>query len=136
MSPLSLGTGTLTRIILKDNIVSVFKVVTTSVFNGWLQKQSSEVMAEAAAVVLLLREYGHQLGRPHADTLKGSKHANMKELRVKTSRAEVRIAFAFDPERRAVVLVAGDKRGVSEKRFYKRLIAKADALFTEYLQSR
>jgi hypothetical protein len=110
----------------------VFKIVTTSVFNDWLLAQS----LEATAVILLFREYGHRLARPHADTLKGSKHANMKELRAKTSRAEVRIAFAFDAERQAVILVAGDKRGVNEKRFYKRLIAKADALFTEYLRSR
>jgi len=117
-------------------LVSVFKVITTLVFNAWLAEQTPEVMAEVAAVILLLREYGHRLGRPHADTLKGSKYANMKELRAKTSSAEIRIAFAFDPRRQAVILIAGDKRGVNQKRFYKQLIAKADALFTEYLRSR
>jgi hypothetical protein len=114
----------------------VFKVVTTSEFNAWLAAQAPEVMVEVAAVILLLREYGHRLARPHADVLKGSKYANMKELRARTSRAEIRIAFAFDPNRQAVVLVAGDKRGVNEKRFYKQLIAKADALYARYLQSR
>jgi hypothetical protein len=114
----------------------VFTVITTSVFDDWLGEQSAEVMAEAAALILLLREYGHRLSRPHADTLKGSRFANMKELRCKTSDAEIRIAFAFDPKRQALILVAGDKRGVDEKRFYRQLIAKADALFAEYLQSR
>ena len=128
--------GHLTNIIIYDNISGVFKVITTMVFNDWLNEQSPEVMAEATAVILLLREHGHRLARPHADTLKGSKYANMKELRARTSQAEIRIAFAFDPQRQAIVLVAGDKRGVNEKRFYKQLIAKADALFTEYLQSR
>jgi len=114
----------------------MFNVVTTTVFADWLNAQSVEVMAEVASVILLLREHGHRLARSHADTLKGSTFANMKELRVKTSEAEIRIAFAFDPKRQAVVLVAGDKRGVNQKRFYKRLIAKADSLFSEYLQSR
>jgi hypothetical protein len=58
----------------------------------------------------------------------------MKELRVNTGRLAVRIAFAFDPERKAILLVAGDKRGVSEKRFYRQLIARADALFARYLR--
>jgi hypothetical protein len=114
----------------------VFRILTTAIFSAWLNEQSSEVMAEVAAVIVLLREYGHRLGRPHADTLRGSKYANMKELRVKTSQAEVRIAFAFDPERRAIILVAGNKRGVNERRFYRRLITQADALFAEYLRTR
>ena len=60
----------------------------------------------------------------------------MKELRVKTAAEAIRIAFAFDPDRNAILLVAGDKRGVSEKRFYRQLIARADAIYTEYLKSR
>ena len=44
-----------------------------------------------------------------------------------------RVAFAFDPKREAIVLVAGDKSGGSEKRFYKRLIAKADERLNEHL---
>ena len=43
------------------------------------------------------------------------------------------VAFAFDPDRAAILLVAGDKSGVSQKRFYKRLIAKADELFDAHL---
>jgi hypothetical protein len=75
----------------------VFTVITTTAFNDWLNVQSDEVMVEATAVLLLLREHGHRLARPHADTLNGSKYANMKELRARTSQAEIRIAFAFDP---------------------------------------
>jgi len=63
-----------------------------------------------------------------ADTLKGSKHANMKARRFEGSDGEWRAAF--DPERKAIVLVAGDKSGVSQKRFYKTLIAKADLRFS------
>lgn len=87
------------------------------------------------AVAKLLADYGPRLGRPHADTLKGSKHANMKELRFEASDGEWRAAFAFDPERKAILLVAGDKSGGSEKRFYKQLIAKADLRFSAHVRS-
>lgn len=79
----------------------------------------------------MLETFGPQLGRPHVDTLKGSKHGNMKELRFEAADGVWRAAFAFDPERRALVLVAGDKSGGSEKRFYRSLIA--DARFDGYL---
>jgi hypothetical protein len=83
----------------------------------------------------LLALSGPTLGRPHADTLAGSKHANMKELRFTADDGVWRVAFAFDPERRAMILVAGDKAGVAQKRFYKALIAKADARFADHLDS-
>jgi hypothetical protein len=83
--------------------------------------------------VELLKLLGPALRRPHADTLKGSKHANMKELRADTADRVMRVAFAFDPDRAAILLVAGDKSGISQKRFYKQLIAKAEELFDAHL---
>ena len=74
------------------------------------------VQDELLAMTALLAVYGPQLGRPHADTLSGSRHANMKELRFKADDGAWRVAFAFDPERQAIVLVAGDKSGVAQKR--------------------
>jgi hypothetical protein len=82
----------------------------------------------------LLMLSGPTLGRPHVDTLSGSKHANMKELRFNAADGVWRVAFAFDPDRRAIILVAGDKAGVAQKRFYKTMIAKADARFTDHLE--
>ena len=81
----------------------------------------------------LLESYGPSLGRPHVDTLSGSRHVNMKELRFQADDGVRRVAFAFDPERRAIVLVAGDKAGVAPKRFYKSLITRADGRFSEHL---
>ena len=92
-----------------------------------------DVSVEILALSRLLQEFGPQLGRPRVDTLKGSRHANMKELRVSAADGEWRVAFAFDPKRKAILLVAGDKSGVSEKRFYRRLIAKADERFYAHL---
>ena len=91
------------------------------------------VQDEIYALGKLLEMFGPELGRPHADTLAGSKHANMKELRFKADDGVWRVAFAFDPRRKAILLIAGDKSGGSEKRFYKRLINKADARFDEHL---
>jgi hypothetical protein len=88
-----------------------------------------------ARAILLERE-GPSLGRPHADTLTGSKHANMKELRCSAANGVWRIAFAFDPDRRAILLVCGDKSGGSGKRFYKQLILRADARFDRHLKTR
>lgn len=75
-----------------------------------------DVRRESLAIAKLLAAYGPQLGRAHADTLKDSKHANMKELRFEALDGEWRAAFAFDPERKAILLVAGDKSGGSQRR--------------------
>lgn len=93
-----------------------------------------EVQDELLAVAALLETYGPSLGRPHADTLSGSRHANMKELRFSAADGAWRVAFAFDPKRKAILLVAGDKSGVGQKQFYKGLIRKADSRFTGHLK--
>jgi hypothetical protein len=80
----------------------------------------------------LLRKLGPQLGRPRVDTLKGSKHSNMKELRFDAEDGVWRVAFAFDVKRRAVLLVAGDKSGVSPDTFYRSLIKIADRRFDQH----
>ena len=85
-----------------------------------------EVQDELLALAKILAEYGPQLGRPYVDTLKGSKYSNMKELRFDADHGVWRVAFAFDPRRNAILLVAGDKSGTSQGRFYRQLIATAD----------
>jgi hypothetical protein len=91
------------------------------------------VRIELLAKAHLLELTGPALRRPHADTLEGSKHANMKELRFCADDGEWRVAFAFDPTRDGILLVAGDKSGVSQKRFYQSLIRRADARFDQHL---
>jgi hypothetical protein len=81
----------------------------------------------------LLENFGPGLGRLHVETLKGSRHANMKELRFDAADGVWRAAFAFDTLRQAVVLVAGDKSGTNQARFYRNLIAKADKRFDAHL---
>ena len=92
-----------------------------------------QVRMEILAHSRLLQQFGPQLGRPRVDTLRDSLHANMKELRFDAANGVWRVAFAFNTKRKAILLVAGDKSGVSEKRFYKRIIAKADHRFDAHL---
>jgi hypothetical protein len=92
------------------------------------------VQDEILALSRLLQQFGPRLGRPRVDTLKGSRHANMKELRCSAADGEWRVAFAFDPVRKAILLVAGDKSGGSERRFYRELIRKAEGRFDAHLE--
>jgi hypothetical protein len=92
-----------------------------------------DARTEILALTRLLQQFGPHLGRPRVVTLDGSRHANMKELRFSAADGEWRVAFAFDPKRKAILLIAGDKSGGSEKRFYKQLIVKADQRFDAHL---
>ena len=91
------------------------------------------VQDELLAHIVVLETFGPQLGRPRVDTLTGSRHANMKELRFDAVDGVWRFAFAFDPARRAMVLCGGDKSGGSQRRFHRQLIDKADARFDAHL---
>lgn len=102
-------------------------------FVSELRELPSAERVEVAALARLLQHFGPSLGRPRADTLNGSRHRNMKELRFDAADGVWRVAFAFDPKRRAILLAAGDKSGVSERRFYKTLIRKADERFDAHL---
>lgn len=91
------------------------------------------VRLELLAMAQLLSQFGPDLKRPHSDTLKGSSFKNMKELRFAAADGQWRVAYAFDPRRKAILLVAGDKSGVSGRRFYKVLIGNADARYRRHL---
>jgi len=91
-------------------------------FKSEYDQFDAKVKEELVAHALALGEVGPQFGRPYVDTLKGSKHANMKELRFDVGNEVWRVAFAFDPERKAILLAGADKRGQDQKRFYSKLI--------------
>src|SRR5437016_5540235 len=103
-------------------------------FDTEFEALSATVQDELLAHAKLLERFGPQLGRPRVDTLKGSRHANMKELRFEADNGVWRVAFAFDLKRDAILLVAGDKSGQSRKRFYRQLIARADRRFDKHLE--
>lgn len=108
--------------------------VDISLIGTWLLELSDEDYQQVYAALEVLEEVGPALGRPLVDTVKHSQHKNMKELRPgSTGSSEIRLLFAFDPERKAIFLVAGDKAGNWNK-WYLKNIKKADDLFTKHLE--
>src|SRR5262245_29747819 len=101
-------------------------------FAAWFDGLAEALQDEILAHVVLLRERGPQLGRPYVDTLEGSEFPNMKELRVQFRGDPWRILFAFDPNRAAILLVGGNKRG--DKRWYKKHLPIADERFKRHLE--
>ncbi|WP_416182996.1 type II toxin-antitoxin system RelE/ParE family toxin [Idiomarina sp. PL1-037] len=110
----------------------MWQVRTTDVFDNWYNALDSTDRKNVLAYMILLRTKGPMLNRPYADKVKGSCHHNMKELRVQSKGNPIRVFFAFDPVRDAVLLCAGEKTG-NEKRFYKEMIPVADKEFSKHL---
>jgi hypothetical protein len=117
--------------------VIVWEIITSESYDAWFQEQTEDDKVLIRSKAYLLGEYGPNLGRPHADTLKGSKKlANLKELRAKTDVHEFRIAYIFDPERKGLLLIGGDKKGKNQKKFYKDMIRDAEQIYAAYLEKR
>jgi hypothetical protein len=108
-----------------------WEVEVTHEFEAWWNDLSEAEQEDVDAKVTLVRRLGPRLGRPHADTVAGSKHPNMKELIVQHGGRPYRVFFAFDPRRTAVLLIGGNKTG--DKRFYEKYVPLADRLYDEYL---
>lgn len=104
-----------------------------SLFVPEFEVLEQEIQDKLYAHVDALKILGPQMGRPRVDTLAGSKHANMKELRFDAADGVWR--FAFDPIRKAIILCGGDKSGGSQQRFYRQLIDKADERFDSHLSA-
>jgi hypothetical protein len=106
----------------------------TNEIAAWIAQLDDDAKEAIYRNLLILRELGPSLGRPYVDTIENSKHKNMKELRVQNKRRLFRIFFAFDPDRNALLLIGGDKRG--DKRFYQRMIPIADEIYDRYLKEK
>ena len=101
-------------------------------FEAWANELDQQDAEALLAAIRILRDAGPTLGRPLVDTIKGSRHANMKELRPgSTGRTEIRVLFAFDLERQAILLVGGDKSD-DWTGWYKVNIQIADERFAEH----
>lgn len=109
----------------------MWEVEYTDEFGAWWDSLTASEQESIASSVELLRQLGPNLPRPHADTLKGSRHSNMKELRTQHEGRPLRTLFAFDPRRSAILLIGGDKTG--DDRFYERMVPIADDLYDLHL---
>ena len=107
--------------------------VDVSLVEEWMLGLDEKSYELVIAALEVLEGRGPALGRPLVDSVKGSRHKNMKELRPGSQgRSELRVLFAFDPDRRAMVLVAGDKAGAWDE-WYRRNIPLADDLLDRHL---
>lgn len=108
-------------------------IETTDTFDHWFDALDDTNKTDVLASLLVLQERGPMLSRPYADTVKGSCHSNMKELRIQSKGHPIRAFFAFDTKRKGIVLCAADKTS-EEKRFYEVMIPIADREFTTHLE--
>lgn len=112
--------------------MGMWEVEFTDEFGKWWHDLDEDEQESLAASVELLATLGPSLSRPHADTVRDSRHRNMKELRTQHQGRPLRTLFAFDPRRCAILLIGGDKTGDSQ--FYDRMIPEADRLYDEHLK--
>lgn len=101
-------------------------------FGLWWETLDEGEQISVSACVELLERLGIRLGFPHSSAIIGARHAHMRELRVQHQGRPLRILYAFDPRRTAILLLAGDK--TADKRWYDIHIPIADRLYDEHLQ--
>ncbi len=124
---------TLSHVEGKGYAAGVWEVV-VELIEDWLDEADPDTFDQVLAAIRLLADHGPGLGRPLVDSIVGSRHKNMKELRPGSAgRSEVRILFAFDPKRRAIMILAGDKHGAWQK-WYRKNIPIADDRYDEHLK--
>ena len=118
----------------KADVTGPWAVVATEEFEEWMMSLTDKQYVATKRAINQLEQDGPALGRPYVDTIRNSRFKNMKELRV-SSQGTLRVLFAFDPERRAVLLLGGDKSKDSRwNDWYVRAIRRADELFEEHLR--
>ena len=109
----------------------MWEVEFTNQFEAWWDELTERQQDDISAVVDMLIEHGVRLGHPHSSGIRGSRHSHMRELRAQSGGSPIRVFYAFDPRRSAILLIGGDKTG--DNRFYERYIPIADRLYDDYL---
>jgi|ERR1700688_1112447 len=107
----------------------------TKQFADWHNRSDDDAQEDLDVVLRLLEAYGPALTRPYADTVNNSRHPNMRELRVQSKGRPLRVFYAFDHRRIAILLIGGDKTGISNERFYRAHVRVADRLYDEHMES-
>lgn len=109
----------------------MWRVEYTDEFGEWFESLTARQQDAIDRGVVLLEQLGPNLGRPHVDSIKRSRH-NLKELRTQVGGKPLRTFFAFDPRRTAILLIGGNKTG--DRRFSDRMVPLADRLYEQYLR--
>lgn len=108
-----------------------WEIETSDEFVAWYESLNEDEAESVNFSVDLLERAGPLLGRPHIDTIKGSRIPNLKELRVQHQGSPIRVLFAFDPRRVAYLILGGDKTG--DDRWYKVFIPLAEKIYEKHL---
>jgi hypothetical protein len=108
-----------------------WNVENTNEFSEWWTELTDAQQENITATAELLMELGPNLPFPHSSGVENSRHRHMRELRVQSGGHPIRILYAFDPRRSAILLIGGDKTG--DDRFYQRMIPVADKLYDVHL---
>jgi hypothetical protein len=104
----------------------------TNEFDEWWITLSEQQQDDSAAIIELLAARGTSLGFPYSSGISNSRHSHLRELRIQSSGKPVRIFYAFDPRRSAILPIGGDKTG--NNRFYEEYIPIADRLYDVYIE--
>lgn len=108
-----------------------WEVEYTDEFGAWWGMLTDEEQQSVAAVVGILEDEGPQLGYPYSSAISSSQHGHMRELRIQHQGRPLRVLYAFDPRRTAILLVGGDKTG--KDRWYEDFVPVADRLYDLHL---
>jgi hypothetical protein len=103
----------------------------TDEFEAWWKRLNEDEQVLLDARIGLLEQFGPHLGYPHSSGISGSRHSRMRELRIQHRGRPIRVFYAFDPKRTAILLIGGDKTG--NDRFYEEMIPIADRLYDRHL---
>ena len=114
-------------------IQNTWEVEYTDEFEEWWDSLSEAMQDAASKSVGLLERFGPFLGFPHSSEIRGSRHGHMRELRIQTGGRPLRVLYAFDPRRNALLLLGGDKTG--DDRWYEVHVPIADRLYDEHLRA-
>ncbi|SRR3989339_218183 len=109
----------------------MWEVGFTEEFNSWWDTLNNKTQIKIDAVTHLLEQRGPSLEFPYSSHINGSKHSQMRELRIQAQGKPYRIFYAFDPERHAILLIGGLK--TDNKNWYQQFIARADNLYDKHL---
>jgi hypothetical protein len=108
-----------------------WEVEYTDEFGAWWSGLTETQQDRLAATIRLLEVHGASLPLPYSSGVNGSRHQHLRELRVQSRGIPLRIFYAFDPRRSAILLIGGEKTG--DDRFYERYVPLADQLYDDYL---
>jgi hypothetical protein len=114
----------------------MWNIKQTVEFQDWFEEADIALQNDTVEHLELLKQFGPNLKRPYADTLKGSQLTNLKELRFNSGNKVIRIFFIFDPDRNAVLLIGGNKAGSGDKTFYNTMIDQSEKIYGRYLEER